>query len=123
MLAAYIAKYDSWYSQFIYNPCVAEHFYPECKQLKHENLPGMLMSKVLQSYIKEATRYLNVRLFKCCLEFQEKKKAENIFFCRSIEMGLSALVSKCRYSKKKYEDLDYMQILLEKVKDQYKLNE
>lgn len=38
-------------------------------------------------------------------------------------MGLSALVSKYRYSKPKYEDMDYMQLLLEKVKDQDKLNE
>lgn len=32
-------------------------------------------------------------------------------------------MNKYRYSKEKYEDMDYMQILLEKVKDQDKLNE
>lgn len=38
-------------------------------------------------------------------------------------MGLSALVNKYRYSKGKYEDMDYMEILLEKVKDQDRINE
>ena len=100
-----------------------EHFYPMYHNMILDLLPGMLLFKTLQSYIKEASRYLSIRIFKCCLEFSGDKKSECVYFCRSLEMGLSALVSRYRYSKEKYEDMDYMQILLEKVKEQDKINE
>jgi hypothetical protein len=52
LLAAYIAKNDGWYSQFIYSCFCSEYYYPECNRPKLDLLPGILLSKTVQTYIK-----------------------------------------------------------------------
>ncbi|EGR29866.1 hypothetical protein IMG5_147090 [Ichthyophthirius multifiliis] len=105
-LAHFIASKDVWYQRYLYIPFNEETLIPKYEHtsetgkinqqelfFSNENknnitLPYKLRLDALHTYVREANRAFNVRVYKInCTWNDESIQQKNVFFCQYVEIG------------------------------------
>lgn len=73
-------------------------------------------------YLREANRFLDVRVAKAVLRYAAPKQPQVVYFCQYIAIGATVYTEIHRKLKEKYALMDPMELYVEKVKSINKHN-
>jgi hypothetical protein len=92
-LGVYLANKDIWYSRFVYNVFRDNGVFPDFipdTETKHI-LPHFLQESTIQMYLREASRFVDIRVCKATLRFAATtKQPQVVYFCQHLAVGSTA---------------------------------